>query len=237
MNKYILGISVYNEGEKLRSVIGRFNDYSRYDVLIIDDGTTDGSVEKIPQNEHIFIIRNAGNCGAGYSVRRALYYGKEHGYDGVILVSGNNKDRPEDIDKIIAAFEQGFDLVQGSRYLPGGDYGNMPSYRVIATKLIHPWLFSLVSGMKITDSTNGFRAVRLSLLNDRRIDLDQKWLDRYELEPYLFYKVIKLGYRVKEVPVAKIYPPKEQGYTKMKPVTGWWSILRPLIYLGLGIKK
>jgi dolichol-phosphate mannosyltransferase len=113
----------------------------------------------------------------------------------------------------------------------------MPFYRVVATRWIHPLLFSLITGRWITDSTNGFRAIRLSILDDKRIDLYQDWLDRYELEPYLFYKIIKLAYRFTEVPVTKIYPPKVQGYTKMKPITGWWSILRPLVYLGLGIKK
>ena len=74
-------------------------------------------------------------------------------------------------------------------------------------------------------------------MKDERIALDQPWLDKYELEPYLFLKAIRLGYKVKEVPVSKVYPPKELGYTKMKPLVGWWSILRPLVYLGLGIKR
>ena len=56
-------------------------------------------------------------------------------------------------------------------------------------------------------------------------------------QPYVFYKAIKLGYKVCEVPVTNIYPPKHLGYTKMKPITGWWSILRPLLYLALKIKK
>jgi len=113
----------------------------------------------------------------------------------------------------------------------------MPFYRKISTRFIHPLLFSLITGKRITDSTNGFRAVRLSLLDDKRINLNQPWLDHYELEPYLFYKAITLGYKVTEVPVRKLYPPKQEGYTKMKPIVGWWSILRPLFYLGLGIKK
>ena len=61
--------------------------------------------------------------------------------------------------------------------------------------------------------------------------------DEYELEIYLFYKLIKLGYKVKEAPVTKIYPPKELGYTKMKPIIGWWNMLKPIFFLGLGIKK
>jgi dolichol-phosphate mannosyltransferase len=98
-------------------------------------------------------------------------------------------------------------------------------------------LFSLLSRKKVTDSTNGFRAFKLSILQNSNLDLDQSWLDQYELEPYLFWKVIKLGYKVKEIPVTKIYPPKELGYTKMKPIIGWWSILKPLFYLGLRLRK
>lgn len=237
MNKYILGISTYNEGEKIQEVVRRFSDYSVYDVLIMDDGSTDGSIEKLPRNPHIHFVKNEKNMGAGFSVRRILFYAKEKGYEAVFFVAGNNKDKPEDIYKLRDAFEKGYDLVQGSRYMPGGGYGQMPFYRVIATRFIHPWLFSLITGTPITDSTNGFRAVRVSVLDDKRIDLFQDWLDRYELEPYLFYKIVKLGYRYIEVPVVKIYPPKSQGYTKMKAITGWWSILRPLVYLGLGIKK
>ena len=75
------------------------------------------------------------------------------------------------------------------------------------------------------------------MLRDPKLALDQRWLDEYELEVYLLYKAAKLGYMVTEVGVTKRYPPKELGQTKMKPIVGWWSILRPLFLLGLGIKK
>ena len=96
---------------------------------------------------------------------------------------------------------------------------------------------SIISGRRVTDSTNGFRAIRLNVFDHREINIDQSWLDKYELEPYLMYKAIKLKYKFKEVPVTKIYPSRKLGYTKMRPLIGWWSILRPLIFLGLGIKK
>jgi dolichol-phosphate mannosyltransferase len=98
-------------------------------------------------------------------------------------------------------------------------------------------LFSMFAGKRMTDTTNGFRAIRLSILDDPRINLDQEWLNQYELEPYIFFKSIRLGYKVGEAPVTKIYPPKKLGYTKMKPITGWWSILKPIFVLGFGIKK
>ena len=109
-------------------------------------------------------------------------------------------------------------------------------YRKVATRL-HPWLMSLVTRKRLTETTNGFRAIRLSCLDDPRIRLDQKWLDGYGLEVYLLYKMIVCGYRHTEVPCTKIYPPKKLGITKMKPVVGWWDILRPVVLLGLGLRR
>ncbi len=238
INKYLVAIFCYNERKKIDRVVKKFNDYALYDVLIMDDGSTDNFEEDLKNPALKFnILRNESNRGVAYSIRKVLNYAKGQKYKAVILVAGNDKDCPDDVVKLVKAIEEGYDLVQGSRYLRGGEFDNMPFYRVIGTRFIHPWLFSLITGKGITDSTNGFRAIRLSMLNDERIDLEQDWLDKYELEPYLFYKAVKLGYKVKEVPVTKIYPPKELGYSKMKPITGWWSILRPLFLLGLKLKK
>src|SRR5262249_34764657 len=144
---------------------------------------------------------------------------------------------PAEIPRLLdPILRDGFDFVQGSRFLDGGGHGNMPIYRRFATRL-HPTLFSLAVGKRVTESTNGFRAFKVSILRDKRIYWNDAWLDKYELEPYLLFKAIRLGYRHTEVPVTKIYPPKHLGYTKMKPITGWWSILRPLLYLGLRIKR
>ncbi len=129
------------------------------------------------------------------------------------------------------------DFVMGSRYLPGGVAGgDMPLYRRFATRL-HPSLVGLFCRKRITESTNGFRAMKVSVLDDPRIDLDQRWLDHYELEVYLLMKVLKLGYRTREVPVSKIYPPRSLGQTKMRPVLDWWKMLRPVFYLGLGLRR
>ncbi len=236
-NRYLVGICSYNEGDKIRRVIDRFKNYNMYDVLIVDDASTDGSIGRLPLNPYLAIIKNKENKGAGYGTRQIIEYAKSKGYEVVIFVAGNDKDDPQDVVKLLTAIQEGNDFVQGSRYLPGGAFGNMPFYRRVATRLFHPWLFSLLVGRKITDSTNGFRATRMNIYHDSRIDLSQPWLDRYELEPYLFYKVVKLGYKVTEVPVKKIYPPHAEGYSKMTPFVGWWSILRPLVFLALGIKK
>ena len=237
MNKYLVGTCAFNEGPKIRSVIEGFCDHSLYDVLVVDDGSEDSSFDPIKSHPQLSIIHNKINRGAGFCVRQILNHAKEKGYDAVFFVSGNNKDRPQDIYKLKEALEEGFDLVQGSRYLPGGEAGgDMPLYRRIATRF-YSFFLSLLVLHKITDSTNGFRALRLSLFDDARINIDQPWLDRYEMEPYILFQAIKLGFKVKEVPVKKIYPSRTMGYSKMKPLVGWWSIFRPLIYLSLGLRK
>ncbi len=125
----------------------------------------------------------------------------------------------------------------GSRFLEGGGYGgDMPAYRKLATRL-HPMLVGFFCGRRITESTNGFRALRLAILDDPRIDLHQDWLDAYEMEVYLLMNVLRLGFNATEVPVTKIYPPRRIGNTKMRPFADWWRILRPIFLIGLGLKK
>ena len=96
---------------------------------------------------------------------------------------------------------------------------------------------SLATGKSVTEGTNGFRAFKSSLLRDPRINWQQVWLDKCELEPYLLYKTLILGYRHLEVPVTKIYPRQVLAYDKLKAMTNWWHCLRPVFFLLLGIKR
>lgn len=243
MNKVIVCPVAFNELLKLENVIDRFLKspaHAYADFLIVDDASTDGTSEMLQQHESrgVKTIRHDRRRGVGAAIRTAIGHARSQGYEAIVIMAGNNKDNPDEIPRLIdPILKGGFDLVQGSRYLSsGGTGGDMPLYRKLATRL-HPWLLTLITARKVTDSTNGFRAIRLSVFNDARINLDQEWLNAYELEPYILFKVIRLGYKFREVPVTKIYPSRKIGYTKMKPIIGWWSILRPLIFLGLGIKK
>ncbi|MCA9395304.1 MAG: glycosyltransferase family 2 protein [Candidatus Omnitrophica bacterium] len=243
MNKVLVCPIAFNEHVKLKSVIERFlacDVYGQVDYLVMDDCSTDGTTELIQSYAHrgVQTIRHERQSGVGAAIRTAIRHARQQGYECLAIMAGNDKDNPQELPRIIdPILKEGFDFVQGSRYLGGGGTGgDMPFYRKLATRM-HPVLMSMITGRRVTDSTNGFRAFRLTVLDDDRINLDQPWLDKYELEPYLMFKAIKLGYKFTEAPVTKIYPAKKLGYTKMKPITGWWSILRPLIFLGLGIKK
>jgi dolichol-phosphate mannosyltransferase len=226
----------YNEGEKIKRTLARHPENRSYDLLVVDDGSTDGALDSLSPS--VIVLRNETNRGIGASMKQVFEYALDHGYDALVIQAGNDKDDPLEIPALLAPLLAGTaDFVQGSRYLRGGGFGNMPRYRVLGTRLVHPLVFSMAARKRVTDSTNGFRALRTTVLRDPRIDWRQAWLDRYELEPYLMLKAIRLGYRHVEVPVTKIYPRHELGYTKMRPFVDWWSILRPIIYLGLGMKK
>lgn len=226
----------FNEEQKIGSVLDRFHAGDVDRIVVVDDGSTDGTPQTI-ESRGAGLLRHASRRGVGAAIRTGIDWARQNAFDVAVIVAGNDKDRPQEIPRLLKAIEEGCHVVQGSRYLPGGSYGNMPAYRRFATQALHPFLLSVLTRQRMTDSTNGFRAIRLDLFNDARINLHQDWLDGYELEPYILYKALTLGYRVREVPVTKIYPSAELGYTKMKPITGWWEMLSPLFMLATGLRR
>jgi len=228
---------VLDEEKKIGDVVRRVPRDVVDEILVIDDGCTDRSPQ-VAREGGASVLTMGRRVGVGAGLRAGLKYAVEKGYDVAVVMAGNNKDSPEEIPLLLEPIAAGrAKFVQGSRFLkPDANFGPMPAYRKLATRL-HPVLFSLAARKWVSESTNGFRAVHRDVLLDPRIDLDQSWLDEYELEPYLYLRTLQLGYATEEVPVTKIYPPKQLGQTKMKPFTGWWSILRPLVYVGLGLKK
>jgi dolichol-phosphate mannosyltransferase len=233
----LITIFVYNEGARVAKVLhGLRSRPANCDVLVLDDGSTDDSTGFIESFEYP-VLRHPQNLGAGASVRDAVRYATEQGYRFIVLIAGNGKMDPAQIPRLIQPLLSGeCDYVQGSRYLAGGNHQNLPLFRHV---MIHAftWIVWALTGFRGTDVTCGFRAYTLALFRNANIDIWQTWLDRYELEYYLHYKVIKLGYRIVEVPVSMTYPRDGRPYSKIKPFVGWWSMIRPWVLLSLRIRR
>ena len=227
----------WNEGERITRVVNAVPRDLVETTVVVDDGSEDDTAAHA-ENSGAKVIRSGANRGVGAAIRSGIDYGIEHGYDIVVIVSGGGKTPPEQIPRLVDPIIRGeAELAQGSRYLDGGEYLRMPLRRRIGTRG-YTVLFSLFCGRRVTDASSGFRAIKLSIFDDKRINLWQDWLDRYELEPYLLFKALRLRHKVIEVPVTIEYP-KTDGiaYTKMRAITDWWKIFRPILYLGLGLKK
>jgi dolichol-phosphate mannosyltransferase len=226
----------WNEEAKIGQAVARVP-RDVVDLLVVDDGSTDRTAE-VARAGGAAVLSMGRVAGVGAALRAGIRYGLDQGYQAVTFLAGNNKDEPKEIPRLLDPLcDDRADIVMGSRYLEGGGYGgDMPAYRKWATRL-HPKLLGLVVGKKLTESTNGFRALRLACLRDPRINLDQDWLDGYGLEVYILYKMIRCGYRHMEVPCTKVYPPKKLGITKMRPIIGWWDILQPVVLLGCRLRR
>jgi dolichol-phosphate mannosyltransferase len=232
----ILIVPAYNEEAKIGEVIRRAPRGIVDQILVMDDGSIDRTAA-IAAQMGAEVISTGRVRGVGYAIRRGFAEARRRGMDIAVTIAGNNKDAPEEITRLLDPIcDEDYDFVVGSRYLAGGGYGgDMPFYRKLATRL-HPALISLLCGKPLTESTNGYRALKVSLLSDSRIDLDQSWLDGYQLEVYLLIRILQLGYRSIEVPVTKLYPSRQVGNTKMRPIVDWWHMLSPILITGLGLE-
>ena len=132
------------------------------------------------------------------------------------------------------ALEAGWDHVQGSRFIPGGHHENTPISRYLAVHLLHAPLISLAAGFRYTDTTNGFRAYSRKLLTDPGIDIFRPCFDRYQLHYHLAIEAVKRGFRVKEIPVSRIYPASGKTPTKIKGFGGLFAVLRQLFDVCMG---
>lgn len=232
-------MSCLNEEGKIGAAVTKIKDSCNGlvdAIIVVDDGSTDHTGNEA-RAAGATVIRHPQNLGAGAGHRTGFYWVRDSDIDITVLFAGDDQDDATDIKPLVALVVDGeYAYVHGSRWLPGSRRINHPLGRAILTRA-YSVLFSLVSGFHATDATNGVRAFHTSILRDGRIRLGQEWLNKYELEPYLFYKVVKLGYRVTELPVTKRYHLSMRRNTKMVPIASWWSILRPLILLPLGIRS
>lgn len=240
--RLLVAIIVYNE-DRLSSVLDEMIEARKaatfpWDVLIVDDGSTDGVLPAVmPQIRALAacVFRHDRNMGVGAGIRSGIRWAKAAGYECLAVMAANGKMDPCELERLFTPLITGrADYVQGSRYAPGGNPVNMPLYRQIGIRLLTSFVNRL-TGFHGTDVTCGFRAYRLNLFEEGAIDISSRRMDRYELESYLHYQVLTKHFRVVEVPVSMRYPPRGHVYSKMRAGTGWWRLVRPFVLCALGM--
>ena len=231
-SRYCVCVFVINEGQKLRKQLKRMALLAdRIDIVIADGGSTDGStnISELGSWGVNTLLVKTGVGRLGAQMRMAFDWAIERQYEGVVVIDGNNKDSVEDIPEFTLKLDNGYDHIQGSRFISGGYHKNTPLSRLIGLKIIHAPLIRLSSGFHYTDTTNGFRAYSVRLLQDPRISIFRDIFSGYELHYYLAVRAPRLGYRCTEVPVSRIYPPTGKIPTKISPIKGNFSVIRKLL--------
>lgn len=220
--KVLVVIPAFNEEGKIGSTVKGIPKRVVDKILVIDDGSIDHTKEEA-KRAGATVISKEKNMGVGAAIRTGIDYSIRNKYDITLIMAGDNQDKGSEIPKLLKKIEEGYDFVQGSRYL--GKTESMPLFRLITTYMFSAFM-SLVVGTGVTDASNGFRAFRNIVFD--KIDIRNPELDRYELEPYLMIKAIKYRYKFTEVGVTKRYF-KKLGFSKMVPFKDWYSITKPLL--------
>jgi hypothetical protein len=174
------------------------------------------------------LLTKAGPGALSAQLRMFFAHALISGYEGVVIIDGNDKDGVESIPDFTSALTEGWDYVQGSRYMPGGCEQHTPIMRKLGVKYLHAPLLSFSAGVHYTDTTNGFRAISRRLLLDPRVQPFRDVFDSYNLHFYLSRQAGRLSFRVKEIPVSRRYPANGTVPTKIRGLKGAVEILKLL---------
>lgn len=227
---------VLNEGDRLRGQLARMKARADLaDIIIADGRSTDGATDPAYlESMGVRTLLQTGERGLCTATRVAIAYALEQGYEGIVTCDGNGKDGVEALPVFLQMLDDGYDLVQGSRFLPGGDYANTPLERQIAIRLIQAPLIALAGGFFFSDPTNAFRGLSRRFLTDERVQPLRRIFVRFNLQIYFLYRAAQLGFRVAEIPVVRVYPNDGTVPTKIVRWRTKLLVFRELLQVVLG---
>ena len=231
--KYCILIPIINEGERILKELSRARKAGvpeRADIILCDGGSTDNSLErdrleKLGVNT-LLTKQDIGKQGA--QLRMGIWWALERGYEGIITIDGNNKDSIEDVPAFIAKLEEGYDFVQGSRFVKGGRAIRTPLLRYVSVRLLHAPVISLTAGEWFTDTTNAYRAYSRAYMIHPEVQPLRDIFMTYELLAYLSVRASQLGMKTCEIPVTRAYPKSGKTPTKISFLKGNGDLLKIL---------
>lgn len=238
-------IPTYNEKENIENIIRYVFSLSKpFHILIIDDGSPDGTaaiVKKLQEAfpSRLYLIERAGKQGLGTAYIAGFKWALAHNYEYIFEMDADFSHNPDDLLKLYkACSEEGNDMAVGSRYVSGVNVVNWPMSRVIMSYYASKYV-QLITGMKICDTTAGFVCYSRKVLET--IDLDKIRFKGYAFQIEMKFTAYKMGARIKEVPIifinrvlgeskmnSSIFGEAVFGVIKLK--TGSWSKKYPQIH-------
>lgn len=215
-DRKIVIIPTYNERENIENIIRKvFSLEGGYDILIIDDGSPDGTaaiVKRLQQEfpERLHMIERPGKLGLGTAYITGFKWSIDKGYDYTFEMDADFSHNPEDLPRLYQACKDGADLAIGSRYCDGISVINWPIGRIIMSYYASVYVRTVL-GMKVYDCTAGFKCYSNKVL--RAIDLDKVEMKGYGFQIEMKYTTYKLGFKITEVPI--IFVNRKAGTSKM----------------------
>ena len=202
MIRALVVVPAYNERDNLAPLVQRLLVEPRVGVLVVDDGSPDGTgaladalAAKAP--DRVRVIHRTGRRGLGLSYVDGLRAAIETGVPFICQMDADLSHNPDDVPRLLAAAEQG-DLAIGSRYVVGGRIENWPLHRRLLSGFANRYIRA-ITGIGVRDCTSGFRCWRREALAD--LPLDRIRSDNYAFLVELVWEAASRGARVSEVPI------------------------------------
>ncbi len=201
----LAALPVYNERNHVAPVLAEVRRYST-DVLVVDDGSCDGTAEVLETIEGIRVLRHRRNLGYGAALKTAFDYAVQQAYDVLVTLDCDGQHEPQRIPEFVSACA-GWDLVSGSRYLgdPQDASAAPPDRRRINEEITQ--LLNERLGLNLTDAFCGFKAYRVEALRGLRLTEPG-----YGMPLELWVQAVQLGWRIRELAVPLIYLEEERSF-------------------------
>lgn len=205
MTRSLVALPIYNERAYVEPVLDEVRRYAQ-DILVVDDGSTDGSGEILVVQRDIYLIRHRENWGYGAALRSAFSFAVAHHYDVLVTIDCDGQHEPRFIPEFIHAAQEA-DIVSGSRYLkkfPGDS--TPPEDRRHINRLMTEEL-NRVLGLNLTDAFCGFKAYRVEAL--RRLQVRETG---YAMPLEVWVQAARFGFRIVELAIPLVYLDEKRSF-------------------------